>query len=264
LPPSVASLDPSEAPKLLAVPFENPGGVPVAPEVYVGTTLYSIENSSGQLSVDPSNARQLSSLTLPFYEPRAYAAGDEHVEVSYEGRVFSAAKLSGFLTPDATKPPTDTRAEGLLLNDSTAFFCDSGVYDPAAMTDYAKNELGIKNGAATFGAAHGDYVQVTGDYPDILDAYWHAAPHDRAYCREKFGEPPHLGATDVESELAVTRDLTITAAYQDHLELTPRLPAGWTSTDCTNNERTRYCPPTAEDFATCFPAGIRYTVRGAN
>ena len=281
-PPSVTNLDPSQAPKLLAVPFENPGGVAVAPEVYVGTTLYSISNATGQLSIDPSNTHQINSLALPFYEPRAYETGDEHVEVTYEGRVFSAAKLSGFLAPNAasaTEPPA------LVLSDSTAFFCDSGVYDPQAMTDYAKNELGISskgNAAATFGSEHGDYVQITGDYPDILDAYWHTAPRDRGYCTEKFGQPPHLGATDIEIELQATRDLTITAAYQDHVEVTPRVPAGWRrpldcecvpgpGTDCHPNDpanegrpKTGYCPPTIDDFEVCFPAGLRYTVRGAN
>jgi hypothetical protein len=263
-PPSVASLDPSQAPKLLAVPFENPGGTAVPPEVYVGTTLYSVANASGQLSVDPTNAHQLSSLTLPFYEPRAYATGDEHVEVTYEGRVFAAAKLSGFLAPDPEKPGSDAEPPGLLLKDSTAFFCNSGVYDPQSMTEYAENELGIKDGAAAFGDAHGDYVQVTGDYPDLLDAYWHSAPHDRAYCRAKFGEPAQLRAADTEAELQVTRDLKITAAYQDHLQVTPRVPAGWTPADCDPAAKNRYCPPTLEDFTTCFPSGIRYTVRGAN
>ena len=246
-PPSVASLDPTQAPKLLAVPFENPGGVAVAPEVYVGTTLYSIENASGQLSVDPSNTHQLNSLTLPFYEPRAYATGDEHVEVTYEGRVFSAAKLSGFLAEDPANPDSATGAPGLLLNDSTALFCDSGVYDAQAMTEYAGAELGLKgNAAAEFGKSHSDYVQITGDYPDVLDVYWHSAPHDRAYCTEKFGQPPHLGASDIEIELQPTRDLQIVAAYQDHLDVTRRLPPGWErpqDCECPPDEIGLGCPP---------------------
>jgi hypothetical protein len=216
---------------------------------------------------------------LPYYEPRAYAAGNEHVEVTYEGRVFSAAKLSGFLAADPAA--ADASPPGLVLSDSTAFFCDSGVYDPQAMTDFAKNELHIADvaSATTFGKDHGDYVQVTGDFPDILDAYWHSAPHDRGYCLEKFGKPPHIGATDIEIELEVTRDLTITAAYQDHLEVTPRVPVGWSriincptpeeekaqeEADPTAPKAPRYCPPDIDDFTACFPAGLRYTVRGAN
>jgi hypothetical protein len=295
-PPSVTNIDAGGRPKLLAVPFKNPGDVAVPPVTYVGTTLYSTTNASAALRVDPNDSNDVNALALPLYEPRAYSSS-EHVEVTYEGRVFAAAKLSGFLHELEKLPDGQTRME---LDDATAFFCDNGVYDPDAMTDYATNELGIKaKSAPDFAATHSDYVQITGDFPDILDVYWRTAPHDRGYCIEKFGPPQRIGATDLQTELQASRDLDIKAAYQDHLEVTPRLPASYSAEVCnppsgeagaggndsgsgtggtggtggpsggggtsgTSGGKDVYCPPKPDDFATCFPTGIRYTVRGAD
>jgi hypothetical protein len=278
LPPSVTNTNGQQSPKLLAVPFQNPGGASADPEVYVGTTLYAPANASGVLRVDPNDSNDVNSLALPLYEPRSYVPGNEHVDVSYEGRVFSGDKPSGFIA-ESTEPPDADGNLIFLLNDSTAFFCDNGVYDPNAMATYANAELGLKGdadkltgAAGDFGKNHGDYVQITGDFPDLLDPYWASAPHDRGYCNNKFGPVQRTGTNDLSSELQPTRDLTIVSAYQDHLVVKPRVPVNWTSADCPADPAElelvppseRYCPPTPQDYETCFPAGVRYTVRGEN
>jgi hypothetical protein len=40
------------------------------------------------------------------------------------------------------------------------------------------------------------------------------------------------------------------------------VPVDFVDTDCDAGSG-RYCPPTRDDFAECFPQGIRYTVRGS-
>jgi len=259
VPLSVTNLLPHDQPKLLAVPFADPSG-PQPPEVYVGTTLYQQGNSSAPLRVDPNDGDDdNSSIVLPLVEPRSYPAS-EHVDLVYEGRVMGD-KPSGFL---------DDSTGTTLVTDQTAFFCDNGVYDVDAMKDYAQTELGISDDTAAeaFAEAHADYVQVTGDFPDIIDSYWsqNAANVTRGYCIAKFGEPVSNGATDLQA----TRDLSIVNAFQDHLEVTPRVPLDFDPTDCDGSKpppadptMKPYCPPTIDDFTNCFPAGMQYTVRGS-
>lgn len=252
-PPSVTNLAPHSQPKLLAVPFADPSG-PQPPQVYVGTTLYQQGNSSALLRVDPNDLDdQDSALALPLIEPRSYPSS-EHVDLAFEGRVMGD-KPSGFLGSDGDSQD---------LADATAFFCDNGVYDVDAMKDYAQTELGIKDDAAAtaFAASHADYVQVTGDFPNILDSYWNSAPVTRSYCVGLFGQAEGRGVP----ELQTTRDLSILEAYQDHLVVTQRIPADYDSDYCDGTKKrddTHYCPPLPSDFAACFPAGAQYTVRGS-
>jgi hypothetical protein len=256
VPLSVTNLTPRDQPKLLAVAFNDPSG-PVPPQAYVGTTLYSQGNTSAPLRTNPNDGDDShSAVTLPLIEPRSYPT-DEHNNLAYEGPIMPD-KLSGFLEDTG-----DTN----LLNDNTAFFCDNGVYDIDAMADYAHSVLGMTtDAAATFATTHADYVQVTGDFPTIIDSYWQSAPHDRAWCLNKFGQPPRSGAT----ELQPSRDLSILSAYQDHLVVTPRVPLDYDPVACspdapplTPGAVKPYCPPVADDFEVCFPTGMRYTVRGS-
>jgi len=255
-PTSVTNLSPHDQPKLLAVPFADPSG-PQPAQVYVGTTLYQSGNASTPLRVDPNDLDdQDSALTLPLVEPRSYPSS-EHDDLVYEGRVMGE-KPSGFLNAGA-----DDTVQNLA--DSTAFFCDSGVYDVDAMTDYALTELGIKTKAEAqaFAADHADYVQVTGDFPSLIDSYWHASTHrSHEDCVNLFGEAEGRGLSDLQT----TRDLSIVEAYQDHLVVTPRLPADYDSDYCDGTkppDGTHYCPPPPDAFTDCFPAGMQYTVRGS-
>jgi hypothetical protein len=257
-PPSVTNLSPHDQPKLLAVPFADPSG-PQPAQVYIGTTLYQAGNASAPLRIDPNDLDdQDSALTLPLIEPRSYPSS-EHDDLVYEGRVMGD-KPSGFLGASADGASQE-------LADSTAFFCDNGVYDMDAMKDYAQTELGIKSdtAAGAFAAAHADYVQVTGDFPSIIDSYWSSAPITHDGCVKLFGEAQGRGVTDLQQ----TRDLTILEAYQDHLVVAPRVPLGHDGGRCTPEAQMDpanlgyYCPPAPEKFAACFPAGMQYTVRGS-
>jgi hypothetical protein len=259
-PASVTNLSPHDQPKLLAVPFADAAG-PQPAQVYVGTTLYQAGNTSTPLRVDPNDLDdQDSTLTLPLVEPRSYPSS-EHDDLVYEGRVMGD-KPSGFLGAGEDGDSEE-------LADSTAFFCDNGVYDVDAMKDYAQVELGIKDeaAAAAFAADHADYVQVTGDFPSIIDSYWRSAPHGLTHdaCVNLFGEAQGRGVTDLQQ----TRDLSILEAYQDHLVVTPRVPLDHDDSRCTDEARkdpknaAYYCPPTADEFAGCFPGGMQYTVRGS-
>lgn len=256
-PASVTNLSPHDQPKLLAVPFADPSG-PQPAEVYVNTTLYREDDASTPLRVDPNDlADQNSALTLPLVEPRSYPSS-EHDDLVYEGRVMGE-KPSGFLSAAAD-------GDSQKLADGTAFFCDNGVYDIDAMKDYAEHELGIKDeaDAAAFAAAHTDYVQVTGDFPSLIDSYWSSAPLTHDDCVQLFGEAENRGLPDLQT----TRDLTILEAYQDHLVVQAREPLDFDASRCTEQARTlpeneKYCPPTADKFAACFPAGMQYTVRGS-
>lgn len=255
VPLSVTNLEPHAQPKLLAVPFADPSG-PQPPEVYIGTTLYQQGNSSAPLRVDPNDGNDDNdALALPLVEPRSYPSS-EHDDLIYEGRVMGD-KPSGFLRD--TGAPLDARnLPTFELADSTAFFCDNGVYDADAMSAYGTAELKMSD-ATDFGAEHSDYVQVTGDFPDIIDSYWNTVRGiTRTDCIEVFGQPPRPGAT----ELQRTRDLQIVQAYQDHLEVKPRVPDDYQDGDC--GKPGGYCVPSIDQFLKCFPGGFAYTVRGSD
>jgi hypothetical protein len=117
------------------------------------------------------------------------------------------------------------------------------------MQEYAMAELGLSSdAAAVFAAGHADYVQITGDFPSLIDSYWASAlapPGGRGDCEDVFGPPPRPG----DPELDTNRDLSIVDAYQDHLKVEIR------------NQDTGV---TAAFVKQCFPSGFRYTVRGSN
>ncbi|HWP04927.1 MAG TPA: hypothetical protein VNN72_04260 [Polyangiaceae bacterium] len=276
-----------ERPKLLAVPFASPeGGAGVPPEVYVGTTLYTQGNSSTELPTAPTSDQDQNGLTLPPSEPRSYLAGDHNVLV-YEGRVVGGDYQSGFF--DLSGLGLEPGMNGV-LSDPAAFYCGNSVYDVDAMASYAREMLGLSDQAARDFAegddedkakGHADYVQITGDFPSLTDPYWQSlrgvAGGGREECLEIFGPPPGQ-AEDLESN----RDFRILEAYQDHLVIRPRsLPlvtADPSRFDEGSVERAQEEQLLAEQQAAhdafpdkikvavayCFPAGVKYTVRGAN
>src|SRR5262249_38299661 len=98
--------------------------------------------ASDELPTAPNDADNeqsvaLNAVVLPPLQPRAYPH-DDTVKLTFEGP-FTGERSAGFL-----QPATD--GVGGVLEDATTPFCGLGVYDVAAMTDYAQNELGLVDG----------------------------------------------------------------------------------------------------------------------
>jgi len=234
LPASAATTVVEDRPRLLAVPFAtNEEEQPFVGDTYVSTTryVYSASNSalpSDPLPADPNDDRSpqvssLNSVILPPLEPRSYALEDT-VTVTYEG-AFSADLTSGILNRDATE-----------LTDASQSFCGLGVYDVAAMTDYAERELGLaSDDAAVFAEAHADFVQIITPLLPEDDSYWKSAAVTRDHCAGLFGE------ADAETLLPI-RDLKIVEAFAGKLTL--QLPEG-----------------TGAELKACFPTVQRYRLR---
>jgi hypothetical protein len=239
LPASAANSAVEDRPRLLGVPFFNassdPMSQPPATEVFVGSTRYSTDGSGEDLPVDPNNRdsellQTLQSMVLPPLEPRAYAAEDT-VSLTYEGS-FSDG-VSGFLSRDGS------------LRDPSLSFCGAGVYDLAAMADYAKAVLGLADEPAqAFAARHADYVQIISALPKEDDSYWRSKttsqnPNPYRNCAMLFGP------ADAET-LDAHRDFRIDQAFGDHLLLSARGEDG---------------EVTVELAAECFPTAINYRLR---
>lgn len=235
-----------QRPKLLAVDFPGvASGDPVPAMVYVGSTLYtrSADNAtSDALVIDPSIAER-HSLTLPFNEPRAYAAAND-LSLTYEG-VIAGGLTGGFLVkPDFDRPPPGLTLGRLLLKDPTVRYCDSGVNDAALMTDVGK-KLGVADEVG-FASSHADFVVLTADFPTETDGYWRDAPLTRSECEAKFGRYD-------EKRLLATREFSIVDAQQQVLSLTPR------STSVADEVEQLVSAALA-----CFPGGAAYQIRAAD
>lgn len=242
LPTSAASTDSLERARLLAVPYAGPEGEPLPTDVFVASTRYSTSPTGADVvPTNPNDAsteqlQVLSSLVLPWLEPRAYTP-DDTFTVTYEGS-YAGDRLSGFLSVDADG---DT---GRLTDDALSF-CGAGVYDVATMTDYATRELGAEPAqAAAFAESHADYVQLTTGFLDANDTWWR---RDGGVTREQCVEV--FGAEDAQP-LLPSRELKIVAAHADKLEVTPRNPV--TATGLTI---------TMELVKSCFPTSQRYRLR---
>ncbi len=271
--PQFANPDPSsvitadQQPHMLAVndPNPDPTGPPLAAQVNVSARLYQacVPDSSGAtpdtcdttttqtLITNPDTPTVQNSLTLPLVEPRSYAQ-DESPSLTFEGRVFPERK-SGFLKIDA-----DTGTATLL--DPDASFCTAGVEDSDAIAVEAES-LSIPAPSDAWRGAHADYVQITGDVPIVDDTYWSIGYG--ATCQALLGDVQSAGSRDAclnyfgnidnPAVLNPTRDLSITAAYSDHLQVTPRACNG--AEDCAKKLAQMSC---------CFPSGTAYTVRASN
>jgi hypothetical protein len=228
LPPAAADSKVEDRPRLLGVPFADPEGNPVAADVFVGSTRYSTDPAQAEaLPTDPNNQdgellETLQAVVLPPLQPRAYPTEDT-VSLTYEGS-YAGDRVSGFLRIDDT------------LRDAALSFCGAGVYDRAAMADYAQNVLGLESGSAeAFALEHADYVQITTALADEDDAYWDNPMHDRRTCEITFGPE------DAES-LDPNREFSIVRAFGDHLELAPRFAEG------AGLDLLRRCFPTANKY----------------
>jgi hypothetical protein len=241
VPPSAASGDPTNRPRLLAVPFANSEGVPIPTEVFVGSTRYTTAAGGGDdaIATDPNDRtseilQTQNSVILPPLEPRSYAAEDT-VTVTFEGS-YAGDRASGLLK---------NAAGALKLEDASLSFCGAGVYDVATMKDYAMAELGVADAAQAdiFAADHADYVQLTTAVPEEKDSYWSLVDGvTRSDCLTWFG------ADDAEPLLRA-RDFRVEAAFAGYLELAPRQ----VSKDVT-----------VDRVIKCFPTAQKYRLRTGN
>ena len=272
--PQFSNPDPSalvavdKQPHLLAVDFPNPdpqATKPILAQVSVSTQLYAhcplrqpndpvppppCDESPQALEIDPRSAALQNSLTLPLVEPRSYAQ-DESPTLTFEGRVF-AERSSAYLEVDATDGSIGA------VRDPDANFCAAGVEDSDSISGAAAS-LGIPAARRlAWAAAHADYVQITGDFPPSDNSYWSVGEGqncgtylnsdggDRDACEAEFGN------IDNPAVLKVTRDLSITSAFYDHLQVTPR--------NCTSPSD---CAAKMRQLNCCFPSGTAYTVRAS-
>jgi hypothetical protein len=234
LPAATATSAPEDRPRLLAVPFPSSTGAPT--DVFVGSTRFSTaESASDFLPTDPNSTQTeqlqtLNSVVLPPLEPRSYASED-NVSLTYEGS-YAGDHTAGFL---AVIAGTSTGE----LKDSSLSFCAAGVYDQKLMAEYGRDVLGVKaEDAETFGVAHGDYVQITSAVPAEDDTYWAKSAKTFSDCSTQFGP------NDIEN-LQAERELAITSAFADRLEVSPRADSN----------------ATLSDLLTCFPTSQTYRLR---
>lgn len=245
VPPLAAGTKVEDRPRLLAVKFPpSPNGQPQDAEVFVGSTPFSTaDGASDKLPVAPNESDDdqsvaLNAVVLPPLQPRAYAS-DDTVKLTFEG-AFTGERSAGFLLPEQDGHPG-------AIEDATLSFCAVGVYDVAAMTDYAQNVLGLVDGEtngvglkedpAAFGEEHADYVQITSALLDEDDVYWRNGQHDRPGCVQKFGP-------DDADSLAPAREFRVVKAFQGRLELVSR-------DNSVSVARAKEC----------FPTAIKYRVR---
>jgi hypothetical protein len=272
--PQFSNPDPSalvavdKQPHLLAVDFPNPDpqvSTPIPAQVNVSTQVYAhcparqvddppepppCDSASQALAIDPRGMVVQNSLTLPLAEPRSYAQ-DESLTLTFEGRVFDE-RSSAFLQIDSSDATVGA------VNDPDANFCAAGVTDSDTILPAAES-LGIPAARrAAWAAAHADYVQITGDFPPSDNSYWRVGEgrNCAAYLNSDGGDrdacAAEFGNIDMPAVLKATRDLSITSAYYDHLNVKPR---GCTSADD--------CAAKMQQLSCCFPSGTAYTVRAS-
>jgi hypothetical protein len=250
--PTDVNLPPQHQPKLLAVPFEPVGDQePPLAEAYIGTTLHQKGRVDADLPTDP-NTTLLSSLTLPFFEPRSLPTG-EAVSVVYEAAITDGFPSGSIILEDSE----------LRIVDPSAEYCSKGVYDHEMFVDYASSVLRVDD-PDLFASTHADLVEITSDLLPVTDSYWVSCrmlgtfgdpenpadecPADEADfcqltrndCFETFGD------YDPE-EVNPNRELAVIEAYQDRLVVEPR------SADDREELQKR--------FECCFPQGIEHRVR---
>lgn len=246
VPASAAAGDPTNRPRLLAVPFADSKGGPISTEVFVGSTRYTTDakGTDDQVATNPNDRsselmQTQNSVVLPPLEPRSYAAEDT-ITLTFEGS-YAGDRASGLLQ-------SSEQANAVELRDASLSFCGAGVYDVATMKAYAMAELGIADAtqADLFANEHADYVQLTTALPESTDSYWKGLAKDKAnptreQCLTLFG------AEDAEPLLAA-RDFRVQEAFADHLVLEPRLAAAGLAAKVTK----------------CFPTAQKYRLRTGN
>lgn len=243
-------------PILLGVDFESPSGTPEPARVNVGSILYSRDDSSDRLVVDPNEAERVS-MVLPFVEPRAYPV-NEVVSVIYEGQL-DRTRRAGVLD-------LGQGGSAAILRDDSVSFCALGVQDRELTAEVGRTRFALSEGAIPrFVARHTDYVQLTNRLYNERDDYWSEAGaacgegvvgangSGYALCDSLFGEGD-------EDDLSPLRDLTIVTAGEDELSLTPRNLDGLSAAD--HLEVLACCLPGVQDYR--LRGGHQWIVRGTS
>ncbi len=231
-------------------------------ELFVGGVQTPLDVQAGICSTvggfTPGAVGQNNALAMNLEDLRAHII-DQNWTVTFEGPIPAFAGRLAYLTE--TGPGTAT------LSDPESRFCDNGVLSQAAMT-----EMLAQQPSTTLKPADvADYVQITNDIPDSEDPYWNSpvspggGPPACTYadCFDVFGPIDAI-------ELATTRDLRITEAYQDHVEVTPRAVPSIKCDGapcaglCVNRNGKNECVAPLDEIKCCFPAAVAFSVRVGN
>lgn len=262
VPDEASQLTPGDRPKLLAVDFvlrssadwEEDDPSPEPAQVYVGTAAYRSDSKTSPLEVAPALA-QRHSVTLPFFEPRAYV-GSDTLNLTYEGTLTETLPAGFLRVNDPNMPFT---GEAFTLHDPSVGFCDRGVHDEELMRAVAKDSLGIQEAVKQdeFARDHADYVVLVGKFPDADDAFWSSADPScgRDACMATFGDYDPAVAS---SKPSVEREFRIVDAVQQWMKLEPRNIA---ASDPNGPARISQLQAMA---TCCFPSGATYVVRASN
>jgi hypothetical protein len=181
-------------------------------------------------------------------EPRAHV--EQGWSITFEGvlspwfasRRGNLACASGKQNIDCERSPNPSH---FTLRDADAAFCDHG----AQGADLAKQQ----------GLAAGDIVQIIDPLPDPSDSYWGGVANtcNPAICAAQYG-PPDVPVTLAPNDPLITsrgldpnqtwmrRDLLVTKAFQDRLDLEPSFADPKVPLTC------------------CFPFPVTYEVRGGS
>jgi hypothetical protein len=250
--------------------------------------------------IGPSSAPN-NAVLMNLQDPRAHLV-DQNWTVTFEGAIPGFEQRIA----NVTVPSVITATSPAKVVDANSRYCDSGVLSEAAFTEMIAAQP-LPEGSTLDARALADYVQITQELPDVLDPYWNTAValNGTVYPPScSFSECLALFGTTQQPELNVSRDLAITEAYQDHVNVTMRndvpvqcTPEGQSCAQnqpcCSNTnacvEGKCQCPagascvtPTCNTMGTmpavttctrpislidlqcCFPTALAYTVRGGN
>ena len=234
----IDELDPGASRLVATVPID-PSAVPEL-ALSVGGTPIPLNKASGTFSGDPLLATK-SALMMNLEDPRAQLA-DQSWTVVYEGALPGFTSSLATIALGTAGTTAGTTAD--VLRDANSRFCDNGVQSEGALAGKPQ-PASSKETAASLA----DYVHLQTELPDQADRYWDAKKLEKPLvcdfneCRTLFG------SIDVP---ATGRDFRIVEAYQDHIEIEPRI-------DLTTTKLTK---PAAWRAATkcCFPSLVAFDV----
>ena len=226
-------------------------------QIYIGDALttYAWSGAPGSTTTD---ACMSFGLAVNLEDPRAQYQNQDWT-VTYEGTLPGFNQDYVTIVADSADP---TRGH---IIDANSRFCDNGVLGEDAVSD-------MQDGGSLPAPIVGtppdpsylmpemlaDYVQVTTPLLPPLDAYWATTHQADLYskCYETFG------AADV-TPLSPSRDLLITVAYNDHLDVIPRpLPSG--SSGAEDAGAPSNSVRNMQLFALCFPSKNTYAIRAGS
>ena len=245
-------------PKMLAVPFTDPAQPGTEPELYVGTTAFTLtDRRENAIPVDPARAEN-NGLLLPMVEPRAYSATEDFT-ATFEGTVLTERHTGQLPVPvdgQIAGAPRSLADSELLLRDPDAWFCDQGVQD-SDVTRSIGQEMGASDEQVLdrFVQRHDDFAELTDDF-DQDDPYF-----DSSAAADRCGTTDLLDSCQAwfgtREDPLPARELRIVEAYHSQLIVSPRSaqPAE------TWVQRIHCCFPSVHGYV--IRAGDQWVVRGS-